>query len=67
MTTHASLCTGIGGFDISASWLGWENVFQCEIDSFCQRVLQYWFPQCELFSDIKTSDFTKYHGKIDIL
>ena len=65
--THASLCTGIGGFDYAASLLGWENVFQCEIDPFCRRVLRYWFPQCDLFSDIKTSDFTKYADTIDVL
>ena len=65
--THASLCTGIGGFDIAASWMGWDNIFQCEIDPFCRRVLQYWFPQCELFSDIKTSDFSKYANTIDII
>jgi len=65
--THASLCTGIGGFDISAQWMGWENIFQCEINPFCQRVLKYWFPQCELFSDIKTSDFTSYANTIDVV
>jgi len=65
--THASLCTGIGGFDLAASWMGWENVFQCEINPFCHRVLKYWFPQCELFSDIKTSDFKKYANTIDII
>jgi DNA (cytosine-5)-methyltransferase 1 len=64
---HASLFTGIGGFDLAASWMGWENVFQCEIDPFCQKLLQYWFPEIELFSDIKTSNFTNYHGKIDVI
>jgi DNA (cytosine-5)-methyltransferase 1 len=65
--THGSLFSGIGGFDLAASWLGWVNVFQCEIDPFCQKVLKYWFPQCDLFSDIKTSNFTKYHGTIDVI
>jgi DNA-cytosine methyltransferase len=64
---HASLFTGIGGFDLAASWVGWQNVFQCEIDPFCQNVLKYQFPQCDLFSDIRTSNFNKYHGKIDII
>ena len=64
---HASLFTGIGGFDLAAEWVGWQNVFQCEIDTFCQTVLKYWFPRCDLFSDIKTSNFKKYHGKIDII
>jgi DNA (cytosine-5)-methyltransferase 1 len=65
--THASIFTGIGGFDLAASWLGWKNVFQCEIEPFCQKLLQYWFPESELFSDIKTSNFKKYHGTIDII
>ncbi|TWI15672.1 hypothetical protein [Sphingobacterium siyangense] len=27
---HGSLFTEIGGFDLAASWMGWENVFSCE-------------------------------------
>jgi len=65
--THGSLFTGIGGFDLAAQWAGFQNVFQCEINPFCQTVLKYHFPDCELFSDIKTTDFTKYYGTIDII
>jgi DNA (cytosine-5)-methyltransferase 1 len=65
--THASLFSGIGGFDLAAEWMGWQNVFQCEIDPFCQKVLKYSFPQCDLFSDIKTSNFSKYHGTINVI
>ncbi len=36
---HASLFSGIGGFDLAAREVGWNNVFQCEIDPFCQSVL----------------------------
>ncbi len=25
---HASLFSGIGGFDLAAQWMGWDNVFQ---------------------------------------
>lgn len=35
---HASLFSGIGGFDLAAREVGWNNVFQCEIDPFCQSV-----------------------------
>ena len=64
---HGSLFSGIGGFDIAAQWMGWENTFQCEIDPFCQKVLQYHFPECELFTDIKTTDFTKYANAVDVI
>jgi len=65
--THGSLFSGIGGFDLSASWLGWINVFQCEKNNFCQRVLRYHFPNSELYGDIKETDFTKYSGTIDVV
>ena len=65
--THASLCTGVAGFDIAASMMGWQNIFQCEIEPFCQTVLKYYFPECELFSDIKTSNFKKYANAIDVI
>ena len=45
--THASLFSGIGGFDLAAAWAGWTNVFNCEIDPFCRRVLKYHFPESE--------------------
>jgi DNA (cytosine-5)-methyltransferase 1 len=65
--THGSLFSGIGGFDLAAEWMGWENVFHCEINEFSQRVLNYYWPEAELFTDIKKSDFTKYANRIDIL
>lgn len=42
--THASLFSGIGGFDLAAEWAGWTNAFNCEIDPFCRKVLKYHFP-----------------------
>lgn len=27
---HGSLFSGIGGFDLAAEWMAWENVFHCE-------------------------------------
>lgn len=64
---HASLFSCIGGFDLAAREVGWNNVFQCEIDPFCQSVLKYYFPKTVLYEDIKRTDFTSWKGKIDVL
>lgn len=64
---HGSLFSGIGGFDLAAQWMGWENVFQVEIDPFCQKVLEKNFPNTKRYGDIKEFDGTKYRGTIDIL
>jgi len=65
--THGSLFSGIGGFDLAAEWMGWENKFHCEWNEFGQKVLHYYWPNVELFTDITKSDFTKYANKIDVL
>ncbi len=65
--THGSLFSGIGGFDLAAEWMGWENKFHCEWNPFGQKVLHHYFPNAEQFTDITKSDFTKYANKIDIL
>jgi DNA (cytosine-5)-methyltransferase 1 len=64
---HGSLFSGIGGFDLAAEWMGWENVFHCEWNPFGQRVLKHYWPNAESFNDITKTDFTKYANKIDIL
>ena len=65
--THGSLFSGIGGFDLAAEWMGWENKFHCEWNEFGQKVLHHYWPEAECFTDITKSDFKKYYGKIDIL
>ena len=65
--THASLFSGIGGPEIAAAMMGWENVFHCEINPFGRAVLEYWFPESDSYEDITKTDFTKYRGKIGIL
>jgi len=64
---HGSLFSGIGGFDLAAEWMGWENVFHCEWNPFGQKVLKHYWPNAESFEDITKTDFTKYANKIDIL
>lgn len=65
--THASLFSGIGGFDLAAEWAGWTNMFNCEIDGFCRKVLKYHFPNAQQYADIRTTDFTVWRGRIDVL
>jgi len=64
---HGSLFSGIGGFDLAASWRGWQNVFHVEQDAFCQRVLTHHFPESDAHHDIKTFDAAQYANGIDIL
>ena len=64
---HGSLFSGIGGFDLAAQWMGWDNKFHCEWNEFGQRVLHHYWPEAELFTDITKSNFTKYANTIDIL
>lgn len=65
--THASLFSGIGGFDLAAEWMGWENIFQVEIDKFCTKVLEKNFPNVTRYGDIKEFNGSRYTGNIDIL
>ena len=65
--THASLFSGIGGAELAAEWMGWENLFHCEIQEFPRRVLEYWYPNSKSYEDITKTDFTPWRGKIDIL
>lgn len=65
--THASLFSGIGGFDLAADRMGWQNVFNCEIDPFCRKVLAYHFPDAKQYENVKTTDFTIHRGRIDVL
>ena len=59
--------SGIGGFDLAAEWMGWENVFHCEWMEFPRKVLDYHFPNADSHIDICKTDFKKYANTIDIL
>jgi len=64
---HASLFSGIGGFDLAAHWMGWNNVFNCDIEEFPRKVLKHHFPNAIQYADIKQTDFTIHAGQVDIL
>ena len=65
--THASLFSGIGGFDLAAEWMGWENIFHCEWNDFGKRILNYYWPKAISYGDITQTDFTIHRGTIDVL
>ena len=64
---HGSLFSGIGGFDLAAEWMGWNNVFHCEWNDFGKQVLKYYWPNAISYDDITKTDFTIHRGTIDIL
>lgn len=64
---HGSLFSGVGGFDLAAEWMGWENIFHCEWMEFPRKVLDYYWPNADSHIDICSTDFTKYANTIDVL
>ena len=65
--THASVFSGIGGPEVAAEMLGWDNLFHCEINPFGRAVLDYWFPNAKSYEDITKTDFSEWRGKVDVL
>lgn len=62
-----NLFNGIGGFALAASWMGWTNIFHCEIDPFCNKVMKRHFPNSIEHGNIKETDFKAYSGAIDLI
>ena len=64
---HGSLFSGIGGFDLAAQWVGWENVFHCEWNDFGKKILNYYWPNAISYDDITKTNFTIHRATIDVL
>lgn len=62
-----SLFAGIGGFDLAADTLGWEILFQSEIDPFCLEVLKKHFPNIPKYGNINEINAKKYRGNVDVV
>ena len=65
--THASVFSGIGGPEIAATMLGWDNAFHCEINDFGRKILEYWYPNSKSYEDITKTDFSEWRGRVDVL
>lgn len=65
--SHGSLFSGIGGFDLAAQWMRWNNIFQVEKNDWCRKVLAKNFPKTERFSDIKNFTGYEYTKRIDVI
>ena len=50
--THLDLFSGIGGFALAAQWAGFRTIGFCEIDGFCNKVLQKHWPDVPQFGDV---------------
>lgn len=64
----ATLFSGIEAFGFAAEMLGgFELVFSCELNQYCQTLLKYYWPKATHFTNIDNTDFKDYANKIDIL
>lgn len=55
MLTVGSLFSGIGGFDLGLEKTGgFKTVWQCEIDPFCNQILEKHWPEVTRYTDIRT-------------
>lgn len=64
--THVSLFSGIGAPELAAEWMGWENLFHCEINDFCRSFLKKRFKGIS-YADITKTDFNIWRNRVDIL
>ena len=64
---HASVFTGIGACELAATWMGWENIFQVEVDDFARQVLAKNYPNTKRYVDIREFNGGGYRGQIDVL
>ena len=62
---HISLFSGIGGFDLAAEWMGWQNIASCEINPFCNKVLAHHWPDAYHHDDIHTLTIDLLKNELD--
>lgn len=47
--------------------MGWQNVFHCENNAFCRRILNHYWPHANSYEKIQQFNATQYRGSIDII
>ncbi len=63
---HLSLFSGIGGLDLAAEMAGFKTVGQVEIDDYCNRVLEYHWPDVPRWRDVKDVTAETFEQKTGI-
>ena len=61
---HMSLFSGIGGFELAAEWMGWDNMVSCEINDFGRKVLDYYWPNAYHHDDIHTLTYDRINEEL---
>jgi DNA (cytosine-5)-methyltransferase 1 len=69
---HGSLFSGIGGFDLAAERLGWENVFHCELADYQRGLLSERFPGSRSIADVRdiyrfTDEYDDLYGDREVM
>ena len=61
---HISTFSGLGGGDLAAEWAGWKNYAGCEINEFCNKIRNYYWPKAYHHRDIHTLTYSLLNEEI---
>jgi DNA (cytosine-5)-methyltransferase 1 len=64
--TVGSLFSGIGGLDLGLERAGMEIRWNCEIDQYCCRILQKWWPDVPNLGDVTAVDWSTVE-RVDLI
>lgn len=64
---HLDLFSGIGGFALGLNRAGFETVAFCEIDPFCQKILNKHWPDVPIIEDVRNAKEFDAVGDVDII
>ena len=64
---HLSLFTGVGGFDLAAERMNWENVAHCEIEEYKRNLLKIRFPNSQSYGNIEEFEGLKFRDTVSVI